>query len=274
MVSPEFATGFMGLPRGWMFHTAIPDTIRAQHPILKLARWPVRHKTISLFSGIGALDLALSRWCSTCAYVEKDAFSRSILAARMRDGCLDAAQLHEDVRDFHMGEHVDGLVAGFPCIDISVAGRREGLQGEHSSLVHHVFRLADETECSWIFLENVAAIRSMTHVWQVLLAELLRRGFDCCWITVAASHVGAPHRRARWFLHGRRGQRKLFADPQVAPPALPATALLWNPPGRPLPSEWLVRERSDEGRSILRALGNAVVPQQGCFAAQWLAQCQ
>jgi len=274
MVSPEFATWFMGLARGWMFYTAIPTAIRARHPIVKLARWPVRHKTISLFSGIGALNLAWSRWCSTCAYVEKDAFARRILAARMCDGCLDAAPLYEDVQDFHMGEHVDGLVAGFPCIDISVAGRREGLKGEHSSLFQHVFRLADETKCFWIYLENVAAIRSMPQVWRILFAELLRRGFECCWFTLAASHVGAPQRRTRWFLYCRRGEHKLFADPMAAPPALPAKVTLWNPPGRPSPSEWLVRERSGEGRSILRALGNAVVPQQGFFAAQWLALCQ
>ena len=73
------------------------------------------------------------------------------------------------MRSVHESANVAGLVAGFPCTDIAVAGNRQGLDGDHSSLVLHVFRLCDETRRGFIFLESVDHVRSMGAAWKRIL---------------------------------------------------------------------------------------------------------
>ncbi len=263
----------MGLPRGWTTQVPLHPDVLAQHPLSQWPRWPASrlHRTVSLFSGIGALDFALSRWCRTIAYVEIDPGARDILFARMSDGSLDKARAYEDISCMHDIGPCDGLVGGFPCIDNSVAGSRSGLEGLHTCLVLHVFRLADETRCGFIFLENVDGLRSLRSVWARLFAELLQRGFELRWVTLAVSQVGLPQRRRRWFLYARRGAHRdapladtLGSSLPVLPPS-PTSA-------RPPVSEWLRRGRTPFDRARLRVLGNAVVPLQGFWAARWLTQ--
>lgn len=86
--------------------------------------------------GLGPHHLAKVR------YVEIDRHAAEVLEARMRDGCLPVAPIVADARTFAgMDLQVDGIVAGFPCVDICGAGRRRGLSGPQSGLVSHVFRL-------------------------------------------------------------------------------------------------------------------------------------
>ena len=70
---------------------------------------------------------------------------------------------------------IDGIVAGFPCVDISQAGLQSGLAGLHSSLVFVVFRICDMKRARFIFFENVAALLRLPQVWKSILAELLER---------------------------------------------------------------------------------------------------
>ncbi len=94
---------------------------------------------------------------------------------------------------------VDILVAGFPCQDISNAGRRAGiLKGNRSGIWFHIVEAIDILRPQLIILENVASIR--TRGLDIVLAELARLGFDAQWTCVRASDIGAPHHRRRWFL--------------------------------------------------------------------------
>jgi DNA (cytosine-5)-methyltransferase 1 len=264
----------MGLPPGWTGLEPIAPIVRERHWAYWFSgEWCAgrpRLRTVSLFSGIAALDLGLAAWCAPVAFVEKDAHCQEILRARQHDNSLPKAPIFSEAAEVHFEPgFAQGVIAGFPCIDNSVAGNRAGLQGQHTPLVRHCFRVADELQAEFLFLENVAAIRSMTSVWTMLFAELARRGFHLSWVTLSASQVGLPHRRRRWFLLAHRGLagRALF-EPSAAMPApvLPAEATA----GRPLVQEWLQRGRGGDARWRLRALGNAVVPAQAFWAASWL----
>lgn len=156
---------------------------------------------LDLFSGIGGLSLALKPWVRTVSYCEHDRYAQAVLLSRMQDGSLDVAPIWDDVRTLcrkHLDVSIDIIFGGFPCQDISVAGRGAGLVGERSGLYTHIERLVEETKPTFVFLENVPAIRTRglgRVVW-----GLSSLGYDCRWTVVSAASVGAPHKRDRWFL--------------------------------------------------------------------------
>ena len=155
---------------------------------------------LDLFSGIGGIGLALSPWVRTVAYCEQDRYAQAVLMSRMRAGDIDRAPIWDDVRTLR-GDMLDGIdiiFGGFPCQDISVAGAGRGLEGDRSGLFFEIVRLAEEVQPAFLFLENVAAIR--TRGLARVCVELARLGFDLRWTTVSAAEVGAPHLRRRWFL--------------------------------------------------------------------------
>jgi DNA (cytosine-5)-methyltransferase 1 len=118
----------------------------------------------------------------------------------MSEGLLANRPIWDDVRTLRgtMLPRVDIIVGGFPCQDISVAGRGAGLEGERSGLFFEICRLAEEIKPAFLFLENVPAIR--TRGAARVIEELSRLGYDCRWTTLSAAAVGAPHLRERWFL--------------------------------------------------------------------------
>jgi DNA (cytosine-5)-methyltransferase 1 len=156
---------------------------------------------LDLFSGIGGISLALAPWVRTIAYCENDRYAQGVLLHRMRLGDISCAPIWDDIRTLK-GDALpvvpDIMFGGFPCQDISVAGHGRGLEGERSGLFIHVARLAEEIRPSFIFLENVPAIR--TRGLSVVCFELARLGYDLRWTTVSAAEVGAKHKRRRWFL--------------------------------------------------------------------------
>jgi DNA (cytosine-5)-methyltransferase 1 len=154
---------------------------------------------LDLFSGIGGLAVALSPWVRPVAYCENDRYAQAVLLSRMAGGELPVAPIWDDVRTFRgsMLPPIDIVYGGFPCQDISIAGRGAGLAGERSGLFIHMARIAEEVCPAFIFLENVPAIR--TRGLSVVMCELARLGFDLRWTTVSAAEVGAPHLRKRWF---------------------------------------------------------------------------
>lgn len=163
--------------------------------------------SISLFSGIGGLDLGveLATGSRVVCYVEREVFAASVLAARMRDGAIAPAPVWSDVATFDARAwrgRVDLVTGGFPCQDISVAGRGLGLEGERSGLWSEQLRVFRDSGARWLFVENVAAllVRGLGRV----LADLAALGCDAEWTTLRASDVGAPHRRERLFLLARR----------------------------------------------------------------------
>ncbi len=151
----------------------------------------------SLFSGIGGLELGLERaglgpvvW-----QVEKDAYCRAVLAKHWPD-----ALRFDDV--LTVGAHnlppVDVICGGFPCQDISYAGRGAGLAGERSGLWYEFARIIREMGPRFVVVENVAALldRGMGDV----LGTLSDLGYDAEWSCIQACDVGAPHYRDRIFL--------------------------------------------------------------------------
>lgn len=154
----------------------------------------------SLFSGIGGLDLAVEAvtGARTVWQVERDAWCRSVLArhwpeARRYDDVMTAGTEGQEL------ERVDIIAGGFPCQDVSVAGKRAGLTGgERSGLWSEFARIVRVVRPRLVFVENVAGLLSME--FGRVLGDLAALGFDAEWGVFRASDAGAPHRRERVFV--------------------------------------------------------------------------
>ncbi len=136
------------------------------------------------------------------AAVEWDAYACQVLRERAADGWFPGLHVHEgDVRLFDPSGYagrVDCIHAGFPCQDVSAAGRRAGVgEGTRSGLYREVLRIADVVRPRYIFLENVAAI--LGNGLGTVLGDLASRGYDSRWACIRAADVGAPHLRDRWW---------------------------------------------------------------------------
>lgn len=92
---------------------------------------------------------------------------------------------------------VDIVSAGFPCQDISNAGKREGIKGERSGIWFNVAEAIRVIRPRYAFLENVSALRNRG--LNEVVTSLHEIGYDAAWTTIRASDVGAPHHRDRWF---------------------------------------------------------------------------
>jgi DNA (cytosine-5)-methyltransferase 1 len=161
-------------------------------------------KTMHLFAGIGGgllADLILGH--EPIIAVEWDKYACRVLRERAADGWFPGLHVWEgDVRLFDPSEYagsVDCIHAGFPCQDISVAGKQAGVsEGTRSGLYREVLRIAGIVRPRYLFLENVAAI--LSNGLGTVLADLAAMGYDTRWCCIRASDVGAPHHRDRWFL--------------------------------------------------------------------------
>lgn len=158
---------------------------------------------LDLFSGIGGLSIALSEWVKPIAYCEIDTYCQGVLLSRISEGRLPrpSTGIWDDIKTFDgsvFKKSIDIMYGGFPCQDISVAGRGKGLEGERSGLFFEIMRLAKEIKPPFIFLENVPAITSRGGLRVV--REIAEMGYDCRWCVISAASVGAYHKRERWFL--------------------------------------------------------------------------
>lgn len=159
-------------------------------------------KLCSLFSGIGGLELGLEAavpGLRTCWQVEQNEFCRRVLAKHWPD-----AERFDDVRTVELEDirGADVLCGGFPCQDISVAGKGAGLDGERSGLWWEMHRLIGVALPRIVVAENVPALigRGLSEV----LCALARCGYTCEWDIISAAAVGALHRRNRIFIIGYR----------------------------------------------------------------------
>lgn len=156
-----------------------------------------------LFAGIGGFSLGLERAGMQCKWqVEIDPYARAVLNKHWPD-----VRRHDDVRTFpptHTHTHtqdfsVDLICGGFPCQDISSAGKRAGLAGERSGLWYEFARVISELRPRYIIVENVADL--LVRGANSVLGELSALGYDAEWHVISAASVGAPHRRERvWFV--------------------------------------------------------------------------
>jgi len=229
---------------------------------------------LDLFSGIGGISLALSPWIKTIAYCERDRYAQGVLLSRMQSGEIDQAPIWDDITTLRgetlRGVPVDFITGGFPCQDLSVAGHGAGLDGERSGLFFEVARLADELRPSFIFLENVPAIR--TRGAETVCKTLASLGYDCRWTTLSASAVGAKHKRERWFLLAHtKGERVqgLRSSGEQEPYAYVQQGLSMCESERPIQTDWQTEPSVDRVVDGLlhrvdrvKCLGNSVVPKQ------------
>ena len=158
----------------------------------------------SLFAGIGGFDLGLERAGMECRWqVEIDDYASRVLAKHW-----PTVRRWNDVRTFPPeGDwHVDVVCGGFPCQDISVAGKGAGLAGERSGLWYEFARIIGELRPRYVVVENVAAL--LTRGMDAVLGTLSEIGYDAEWHVIPASAVGAPHRRERvWIVAHANGGR-------------------------------------------------------------------
>ena len=163
---------------------------------------------LSLFAGIGGFDLGLARaGMQTVAFCEIDPFACRVLAKHWPE-----VPIYEDIRTLtadwlaEMGLWPDVICGGFPCQDISYAGKGAGISGERSGLWREYARLIGEIRPRYVIVENVAALlgRGLGDV----LGDMAALGYDAEWHCIPASAVGAPHRRDRiWIVAYPSGER-------------------------------------------------------------------
>jgi len=281
----------------------------------------------SLFAGIGGLDLGLERAGMTCSWqVEIDDYATRVLerhwpnVRRWRDvktfpPDTERNGQHETTVDggttpgenqgrlFESegqdnGWYVDLICGGFPCQDISYAGRGAGLAGERSGLFFEVVRVVRQLRPRYVLLENVAAL--LTRGLDRVLGELATIGYDAEWHCIPAAAVGAPHIRDRVFVIATYATRaasdakpRLEWRPIFGSNARAELAALERA-NRECGGQWAVEPAVGElvdglshrlvrfaGRVAtgipnrvdkLRCLGNAVVPQVGEYLGRVILQ--
>jgi DNA (cytosine-5)-methyltransferase 1 len=161
-------------------------------------------RTAGLFAGIGGIELGLHRnGHSTRLLCELDTSAQAVLRAQFAD-----TELVGDVRELKALPEVDLVAAGFPCQDLSQAGRTAGITGERSGLVGEVFRLLDEAEHEpdWLLLENVPFMLQLERgaAMRFLTAQLTLRGLSWAYRVVDTRAFGLPQRRQRVLLLASR----------------------------------------------------------------------
>jgi len=167
-------------------------------------------KAVSLFAGVGGFDLALTQGgAEVVASVEIDKNARKVLTKRFPNTAI-----LEDVKEvtgeqlFKLGFNSDGIiVGGFPCQDLSVAGKRRGLAGERSGLFFEVVRILEETKAKWFILENVPGLLSSNNGRDlgIVIGSLAELGYGVAYRILDAQYFGVPQRRRRIFIVGCLG---------------------------------------------------------------------
>ena len=161
---------------------------------------------LALFAGAGGGILGghLLGWRTVCA-VEWEPYPASVLCARQNDGFLPPFPVWDDVQTFD-GKPWRGIVdvvsGGFPCQDISAAGRGEGIDGERSGMWREMARIIHEVRPRFVFVENSPMLtsRGLGRV----LGDLASMGFNARWGVLGAADVGANHQRDRIWIAGWR----------------------------------------------------------------------
>jgi DNA-cytosine methyltransferase len=190
----------------------------------------------STFTGVGGADLGLEWAGFRIAWqCELDPWKRSILASHWPD-----TPIHDDITTLHDPEPVDVMIGGFPCQDLSVAGKRKGFDGERSVLAFEFLRVAESLSPRWLILENVPGLLSSNRGrdFARLVDEVVACGYGVSWRVLDARYFGVPQRRRRVFLVARRADALIDSG---AASRLALRALLESGSGDPTPG-WPPRQ--------------------------------
>jgi DNA (cytosine-5)-methyltransferase 1 len=171
----------------------------------------------SLFSGIGGFDLGFERSfkkhsidCKIAWQVEIDEYCKKILRKHW-----PGTKIYSDVRDITKNNvsHVDILIGGFPCQDLSVAGKQRGIHGKKSGLWWEMFRIIGELRPRIVVLENVPNIIRVGG--RSVVGSFTSIGYDSEWTIISARQFGAPHLRKRWFLVAYPNSERSQEQPNI-----------------------------------------------------------
>ena len=163
---------------------------------------------VSLFAGVGGFDLALERaGVKVVAAVEIDKNARGVLAKQFPNTKLfnDVTTVTgKDLQDAGFIPEHGIITGGFPCQDLSVAGKRAGLAGKRSGLYWEIIRLVDELTPKYLVLENVPGLLSSNggRDMGTVIGALTDRGYGVAWRVLDAQYFGVPQRRRRVFIVG------------------------------------------------------------------------
>jgi DNA (cytosine-5)-methyltransferase 1 len=241
---------------------------------------------LDTFSGIGGFSYAAEHIVGgfeTVAFVEREPYCQRILGKHWPN-----VPIYDDITTFNPQPHSANVICGgFPCQDISTAGKQAGIkEGTRSGLFYELMRVIRLVQPRYVVLENVAAI--LANGLDTVLGELAEAGFDAEWACIPASAVGACHQRDRWWLvayanhagveapwskqlAARAQQHGELDAANASSQRLERQKPAWRFAARQLCPDWggyiskPVLCRGDDGLSgrvdRLKALGNAVVPQ-------------
>ena len=205
-----------------------------------------RFETAALFAGIGGIELGFARaGHETSLFCEIDTAARAVLQARFPDD----VRFHDDVCSLKaLPRGVEILTAGFPCQDLSQAGKTAGIAGRRSGLVAELFRVLRQSRVPRVLVENVPFMLQLDggRALDVILGEFERLGYDWAYRIVDSRGFGVPQRRERVFILACQDE-----DPRavlLADDVGPRDAGAWRP-GQAFGFYWT------EG---IRGLGSAV----------------
>lgn len=168
-------------------------------------------KAVSLFAGVGGFDLALERaGVPVVASVEIDKHARGVLQQQFPNTKhLEDVQnvTGDQLRELGFNGSDGIIVGGFPCQDLSVAGKRAGLAGGRSGLFWEVCRILEETKAKWFILENVPGLLSSNDGRDMgtVIQALVERGYGVAYRILDAQYFGVAQRRRRIFIVGCLG---------------------------------------------------------------------
>lgn len=227
----------------------------------------------SLFSGIGGFELAAA-WAGipTEWSCEIEHFNRMVLQKNFPN-----TKQYEDIREMQRPKYVDIISGGFPCQDISVAGKGVGITGSRSGLWGEMFRHVRDVRPKYVIIENSPAL--LIRGFERVLCDLSSIGYDAEWQLLRASDFGYPHKRERLFCiayTGADGLQTIFREHREIS-AISKEASSYN--SRFMSVEWV--DGQTNYRTITRgdglpdkvdrtkAMGNAIVP----MVAYYLFEC-